>query len=141
MEVNQLKFPAITNKGGIIEFVRSIEDLETCSYPAYKNHYYSGLELIDSEGNKVKISDATAIDSVGVFGFLKKKIKVRLSLIDEGERISLEEFKDMMRNMVSSDNSLWESTDNNDDVLGLINREDSIAKILTELTLQYYKEY
>lgn len=85
MATTRPSFPVLCiAKNGFLNTVNDREALETCGQSALKSGYFSGLMLVDSEGNAWDVRSARKVGNVGALGgwrFLQsRQIRVRLEL-------------------------------------------------------------
>lgn len=146
MNLNNLKYPVIliNSKEPVPTYARNLNELTSCSYSAIKKKYFTGLDVIDCEGKNIKIIEALPLRPLGLFGFLKRNIKVELILSNYIEVkpniVSLEKFKEKILNFLKQSNSLYQSGDNHNALISFVENEKTIENIIKRMTEEYYQE-
>ncbi len=132
--MNNMKFPIIAFSQGLIFIFRNMEELTTCGTLALKNNFYNGMVIYDSEGKEFEVIKAKKIGHVGpFFGFRlfhSRKIRVSLELKEKTSKISLEQLKKKICDMIDQKKSFWSAAGDINDLKKEIQKAETFTEII-----------
>lgn len=137
MVVDDVAFPALGRlANGTLDILPSANHLTLNTANGLRRGFYTGYELVDSQGRWFRILGARKLHGVGPFGgyslFLGQKIRVELDIEDEGREATLDEVMSLVLSEFVSGSS-WESRGDFDSLQGRLKSSKSIAELLGRL--------
>jgi len=135
--VDDVAFPALGRlANGTLDILPTANNLTLNTANGLRGGFYTGYELVDSQGRWLRIRNARKLHGVGPFGgyslFLSQKIRVQLEIEDERREATLEEIKNLVLAEFVSGSS-WESRGDFDSLRARVRSAKSIAELLGRL--------
>lgn len=113
MVIDDLVFPVISMSGRLMVSARSVGELARGTRTGIKSGYFKKLIVIDSKGNRIRISGATPRglgNPLLLLGWLIGfPLPLRLQVADLLPSLDLDQFKEAVSNQIDRDRGFWNS--------------------------------
>ena len=143
VKADLLRYPVLEFAKGMVFPARRVEELEQCTKPALRSGFFNDLLLIDSSGKSWKIAGARKLRGVGpVFGFnvfLNQRIQVALTASGPEQIVGVEEVRRLVLSAIRGKQE-WNSTEDSDELVAIVDRAQSISEIANAVTTTYYRQ-
>lgn len=140
MKIELLHYPVLRFSKGMVFPARTSDELEQCTTTALRNGFFSGLLLVDSDGQAVTVTGARKLHGVGPFFgfniFLNQRIRVALEASGSAQ-LGVNEVRRMVLSAIHGKQG-WDSMDDVSQLVARVERAQSIAEIATEVVAAYY---
>ncbi len=142
--IDGITFPVIAfGKGSVIHFSRSIDELTTCSSVSFRKGYFNDLTLVDSNAIKLRVKKAIKVGTVGpLWGFSLvrgRTLRVKFDVLEKGEFVDLDKFKEMILTVFEKDQFFWDSDGYLERRKNFVQNASTYSEILNQLTEDFYK--
>jgi hypothetical protein len=134
MAETEPSFPVLCiAKNGFLSAVKDRAALETCGQSALRSGYYSGLLLVDSEGDAWEVRSATKVGPIGPLGgwrLLKsRRIRMRLEL-SRCERFDLGALQERVCAAIEQLPAQWEVVEDIEQTKARVRRTESVPSVI-----------
>lgn len=113
MTINDLSYPVVSISGKTMAAFPSEQEFARGTRTAVASGYFNGIVVIDSNGNRRKLSTAKPLGSTNplvlLAWFLGFPVALVFSTIEVLPPITLLEFKDVVRSQINRDRGFWNS--------------------------------
>ncbi len=107
--------------------------LETCGRSALRRGFFSGMALVDSNGQTYAVREVSEAGTAGPFSGLRllKSRRIRLSLeLELGRKMDLPEVVALVTQAIERFPRQWEAVESTTDTTGRVRRQLSIREVV-----------
>lgn len=130
-----MKFPVLTvSKKNVATFIRTEDELTSCTKLGLTKGHFKGLVIVDSEGERFEVKSAEKVSTLGLFWgfnlFGDQRLRIKLNLNETKSRMELEEFKKLVIKVINSNRGFWSSGGSVSERITSVKDSTSFSKIM-----------
>lgn len=130
-----MKFPVLSiSKKNTATFIRTEDELTSCTKLGLSKGHFNGLVIVDSEGEHFEVLHAEKVAPLGPFWgfniFGDQRLRIKLVLKESSGQVKLEDFKKLIMKVINSDRGFWSSGGSVSELIASVKAAESYIKTM-----------